>query len=83
VSNDTRAALEAALAAHVADRCDGALVTDWALIAATSSLEDIGTGRTSYFVEANENQPVHVMTGLFRYASEHVLYGSDGEDPED
>lgn len=83
MSAETRAALEAALAAHIADRCDGAIVTDWALIAANSSLDDLGTGRTSYFVEANENQPVHVMTGLFRYASEHVLYGSDGEESED
>lgn len=82
MSDETRAALEAALAAHIADVCDGALVTDWALIAANSSLEDIGTGRTSYFVEANENQPIHVMAGLFRYASEHVLWPSDDDDDE-
>lgn len=82
MSDETRAALEAALAAHVADHCDGAIITDWALIAATSSLDDIGTGRTSYFLEANENQPIHVMTGLFRYASEHVLRDAE-EDEED
>ncbi len=83
MSDETRAALEAALAAHVADRCDGAIVTDWALIAATSSLDDIGTGRTSYFVEANERQPIHVMTGLFRYAAVHVLWDTDDEGEDD
>lgn len=79
MSAATKAALEEALTAHIADQTDGDLVTDWALVAATSTLDNIGTGRTSYFIEANTNQPVHVMAGLFRYASEHVIWGDDDD----
>lgn len=43
---------------------------------------DLGSGITSYLLEGNENQPMHVMTGLFRYASEKALWGID-EDEED
>ncbi|MFN4000879.1 hypothetical protein [Microcella sp.] len=82
MSDKTKAALEAALSAHIADQTDGDIVTDWALVAATSSIESIGTGRTAYFIEANTNQPVHVMAGLFRYASEHVIWYTDDEDDE-
>lgn len=78
MSDQTKAALDAAVAAHVADTGDGDLVTDWALIAATTSVENIGTGTTRYLLEGNDNQPVHVMTGLFRYASERAIW-DDGE----
>lgn len=80
MSDQTKAALEAALTAHIADQTDGDIVTDWALVAATSSLENIGSGRTAYFIEANTNQPVHVMAGLFRYASDHVIWDTDDDD---
>ena len=82
MSDDTKAALEAALANHIADQTDGHIVTDWALVAATSTLDNLGTGITRYFLEANTNQPVHVMAGLFRYAGEHVLWDTDDEDDE-
>ena len=80
MSDATKAALEVALAAHIADQCDGDMVTDWALVAGTSAMENIGTGITRYFIEANTNQPVHVMAGLFRYASEHVIWDTDDND---
>lgn len=80
MSAETKAALEAALTAHIADQCNVDLVTDWALIAATSTLEAIGTGTTRYFIEANTNQPVHVMAGLFRYAGEHVMWETDDDE---
>lgn len=82
MSDQTKAALTAALEAHIADETEGHLVTDWALVAATSTMENIGTGITRYFIEANENQPVHVMAGLFRYAGEHVVWG-DGDDDDE
>lgn len=80
MSDQTKAALDAAVAAHVAEVSDGDLVTDWALVAATTTVENIGTGRTGYLLESNDNQPVHVMTGLFRYASENTLWGNDEDD---
>jgi hypothetical protein len=80
VSDRTKADLDAALAAHVADVGDGSIVTDWALIAATTTVDNIGTGTTSYLLEGNDNQPVHVMTGLFRYASERTLWDDDEDE---
>lgn len=82
MSAQTKADLEAAVAAHVADTGNGSLVTDWALVAATTTVENIGTGTTRYLLEGNENQPVHVMTGLFRYASERTVWGIDEDDEE-
>jgi len=79
VSAATKAALEEALAAHIADETDGDLPTDWAMVVATSSLENIGTGRTGYWIEANDNQPIHITTGLFRYAGEHVIWDDDDD----
>ncbi|MFJ4997123.1 hypothetical protein ACIP5T_03155 [Microbacterium sp. NPDC088619] len=81
MSDQTKATLDAAVAAHVSETGDGDLVTDWALIAATTSVENIGTGTTRYLLEGNDNQPVHVMTGLFRYASERAIW-DDGDDDE-
>lgn len=82
MSDQTKAALDKALADHVADTGDGAIVTDWALIAATTSVENIGTGTTRYLLEGNNNQPVHVMTGLFRYAVERVVWDDDEDDDD-
>ena len=77
---DTKTALDAAIAAHVAATGNGAIVTDWALVAATTTMEDIGTGTTSYLLEGNGNQPIHVMAGLFRYGSEKAIWGLDDDD---
>lgn len=82
MSDQTKADLDSAIAAHVADTGNGSLVTDWALIAATTTVENIDTGTTAYLLEGNDNQPVHVMTGLFRYASERVIW-DDSEDDDD
>jgi hypothetical protein len=81
MSDATRAALDAALNAHIAELTDGDIVTDWALVAGTTTLENIGTGVTRYWVEGNEGQPVHVTIGLLRYGSEHTTFG-DGTDDD-
>lgn len=68
------------MAAHVADEGDGAVVTDWVLVAAMTTIAHIGTGLTSYMLEGNTGQPVHVMAGLFHYARERVLFYPDGDE---
>ena len=80
MSDATKDALDAALAAHIADLTEGDIVTDWALVAATTTLENIGTGTTRYWVEGNEAQPVHVTIGLLRYGSEHTTFGDNEDD---
>lgn len=66
--------------AHIADL--GLILTDWALVAACTTLNDIGTGTTSYRIEGNDGQPVHVTTGLFHYATEHSIWDDDEDDDD-
>lgn len=79
MSAETKTALEAALAAHIADVTEGDIVTDWTLISATTSMEEIGTGKTSYWCEGNEGQPIHVTVGLLQYARETATWGDDDD----
>jgi len=80
MSDQTKAELVAALERHLGDVSPDSIITDWAMVVGLTEVQDIGTGRTRYFIEANENQPVHVTTGLFRYAGEKVLWGEDDDE---
>lgn len=80
MSADTKQALESALAAHLADETDGEIITDWALVAACTRMEDIGSAITRYWCEGNTNQPVHGTIGLLRYGSEHATFDDDEDD---
>lgn len=80
MSAETKAALEEALAAHIADETEDHIVTDWAMVAACTTMDEIGTGLTRYWCEGNTNQPVHVTVGLLRYGSEHATFDTDEDD---
>lgn len=80
VSAETKAALETALQNHIADEGDGAILTDWAMVCALTSMDDIGSGRTRYFCEGNTGQPVHVTVGLLRYGGEHATFDDEDDD---
>ena len=80
MSEQTKAALEAALTAHIADVTDGNLLTDYGIIAASTSMDAIGTGSTVYFYEANEGQPAHVSYGLITYAERSGIWNEDDDD---
>lgn len=83
MSDATKQALTEAIAAHIADVTDGNLLTDWALAIASTELEDIGTGRTNYYYEGNDNQPAHVGYGLLKYTLDASLWqGTDDDDDE-
>jgi hypothetical protein len=79
MSDETKAALEEAVQRHMLD-ITGEIVTDWAMVAALTSFENIGTGTTRYMCEGNANQPVHVTVGLLRYGGEHATFSDDDED---
>lgn len=64
MSDQTKAALESAIRAHVADELDGALTTGWALIAAAATDTDFAVGQTEYFTESADMQPHHSTLGL-------------------
>lgn len=82
MSEQTKADLEAAVAAHIADKTDGNILTDWALVIASSAMEDIGTGATVYLFESNDNQPAHVSFGLLQYALRSSVW-DEGPDEDD
>ena len=80
MSSETHAALEDAIRAHVADIQDGEIVTDWALITASTAFENIGTMRLTYGLEAPEQQPQHVTIGLLEYARQTYLESGDDDE---
>lgn len=71
---DTQAVLEEAIRDHLADL---GILTDWVLVAATTEIEDIGTGRTAYTLLTAPSQPVHVSFGLLHHA---IDYGEIEDD---
>ena len=68
MSEQTKAALDAAIAAHIADECEGDHATAWVVVADTTSLDDIETGRTTLYICRPEMQS--------RYTSDGLLYNA-------
>ena len=77
MSDQTKADLEAAISVHVADMTEGNLLTDWSLVIASTSVDDIGSGATDYRFEANTGQPPHVSYGLLTYAIQASVWNED------
>ena len=83
MSDQTKAALESAIRAHVADELDGALTTGWALIAAAATDTDFAVGQTEYFTESADMQPHHSTLGLVcqhKLMVENAEWTAIGED---
>lgn len=74
MSDETKAALDVAVAAHAAELTGGNMLTDWGLVMATTEIEDIGTGSTIYAFDANDGQPAHVSYGLLSYALHSAVW---------
>ena len=64
MSVETKRALDEAIAAHVADQTEGAVVTGYALIVSNATVEDFDEERTCYLVDYADAQPFHVGLGL-------------------
>ena len=79
MSAETKAALDAAIAAHVADETPESLVTGYALIVSNATVEDFDQERTRYFCEYAEQQPFHVALGLI-HRHRMILEQDMGED---
>ncbi len=77
---DTRTALDDALRDYIAEATDGAILTDYFIIAAGTELEDIGTGRTMYCFTTPPSQPPHVSMGLLAYAVDNGAVTDDDDD---
>lgn len=82
MSEQTKAALDAAIAARIADECDEpTIVTGYVLHAAHLSTENIDRGSTGYFAEYADQQPFHVCVGLAHQLTQKLAL--DYEDDDD
>jgi hypothetical protein len=82
MSVETKAALDAAIDAHLADECDGAIVTGYVFHAAFMNPELDGLEAHGYFAEFPEGQPAHVCLGLAMMQKSHIEDSSFGDDEE-
>lgn len=58
---------------------DGSILTDYFVVTASTTMEDIGTGRTMYVWFAPQNQPPHTTLGLLHYAADNAMVGDDDD----
>lgn len=79
VSAETKQAMDAAIAAHVADEgeAEGTVVTGYVLIASHSTADDFDEEITRYLTEYADQQPFHVGLGLVH---RHLLILEAGAD---
>ena len=68
MSADTKAALDAAITAHVADEYDGDMVTAWVIVTETTTLDMLDEGEGAMVIEARDMQSSYLTTGLLHTA---------------
>ena len=66
MSAETKAALEEAITAHLADEMDGSMMTGYELVIAGWPPEK--PNHTTYYYETPDDQPFHVSIGLIKMA---------------
>ncbi|UOR02084.1 hypothetical protein MUN77_01750 [Leucobacter allii] len=69
MSDATKTALDEALAAHVADECEGAIVTGYVLQVQYTDMDLINDQMTGYLRIVGENQNFTTTLGLAHYMS--------------
>ena len=67
MSEQTKAALDAALAAHVADECDGGILTGYITQAQYTDMDLMEDGSTGYLRVQADNQIFTTSLGLTAY----------------
>lgn len=77
MSDTTKAALDAAIAAHVADEYEGDMVTAWVIVTETTTLGMLDEGEGSMVVEARDMQSNYLTQGLL-----HAALNVNGADDE-
>lgn len=71
--------LDDAMRDYVAEITDGAILTEYFLITASTMVEDIGTARTMYAFVTADSQPPHVTLGLLAYARDNGTVVDDDD----
>lgn len=81
MSADTKRALDEALSAHVADECDGSIVTGYVLHASHLNTDLDSRDATGYYAEFAKGMPYHVGLGLSDMLRTHYddIWNEDDE----
>lgn len=78
MSEQTRAALDDAIAAHVAEEYDGDMVTAWVIVTETTSIGMLDAGEGSMVIETRDMQSTYLTQGLL-HAALNVNGAGDGD----
>ena len=76
MSEQTKAALDAAIAAHVADLSGSLIVSGYVLCIAHQGIEDMDASRTRYLGEFSDKLAYHSALGLAGYLIDEILPGA-------
>lgn len=74
MSAETHAALTEALAAHVADETDGAMLGGFVMYCETQTLDQLDQNATGYFAEYAKGITAHAAQGLVELHRERLLF---------
>lgn len=76
MSDATKAALDEAIQAHIADEADGSIVTAYVLLAANQTVEELDKHLTGFWREVSEGQAMHTTIGLAILLADQLRYDS-------
>lgn len=68
MSEATKAALDAAISAHVADEYDGDMVTAWVIVTETTTLDALSEGVGAMVIASRDMQSNYLTCGLLHSA---------------
>lgn len=67
MSAETKAAMDAAIAAHIADECEGGILTGYVLQTQYQDIDMMTNGETGFYRIEGERQSFTTTLGLARY----------------
>jgi len=79
MSAETKANLDAAIAAHIADECEGDLTGAWVVVTETTSLAEMDADKSAWFTATRDMQSNFTTDGLL-YAALKVQRGTHEDD---
>ena len=83
MSDETRATLEDALAAHVADECDGDMAGAYVIITETTTFEDAEADDSVFYIATRPMQSRFYTDGLLHAAlNRETSYAYNDEDDD-
>lgn len=74
MSQATKEALADAVRAHLTDELPGAVLTDWAIVAAATRGEE-----STHYLHERSPSPFHTLLGLLTVGAEHLRDTADDE----